>query len=298
MRPILREDLKVERFKIAIADLPPALTGLKLVQLSDFHYDGESLSDKLLARVIEAANRENPDLILLTGDYITDKTTPLRSLVRALKKLKSRSGVYACLGNHDVYKPQSKQKVTAALTEIGIKVLCNEIAYPFDEAFAIVGLADFWSGKFRPSTVFNQLDPAVPRIVLSHNPDTAEILQRWRVDLQLSGHTHGGQIGIPGLGLLPQLVVPWGRRNLPLAVRKKIPLFEKCSRVVQHWEWGQGLHRVGNLQLYVNRGLGCYFPGRFYCPPEVSAIELVPLNNDAVSANNVGSIKTSISEMK
>ncbi|MDY6785259.1 MAG: metallophosphoesterase [Cyanobacteriota bacterium] len=273
MYPIFTEDLSIERITVAIADLPSSLVGTKLIQLSDLHYDGQRLSEALLARAIEAANEEDPDLIVLTGDYITDDTAPINPLVLRLKHLRSRLGVYACLGNHDVYLPNSKHKVMRALTGIGIEVLWNAIATPLGEDFPLVGLADFWSGEFRPTPVFNQLDPKLPRLVLSHNPDTAAILQRWRVDLQLSGHTHGGQIALPGVGPLPLALQPL-RHSLPPAIRKWIPYLNKCSQVVQHWEWGQGLHQLDRNQLYVNRGLGSYFPGRIYCPPEVTVITL------------------------
>jgi predicted MPP superfamily phosphohydrolase len=109
--------------------------------------------------------------------------------------------------------------------------------------------------------------------VLSHNPDTAALLQPWRVDLQLSGHTHGGQIVIPGLGPLPRRIDQL-RRRLPRRWRRGY-LSDRCAKVVRHWEWSQGLHQVGDNQLYVNRGLGTYLPGRLWCPPEVTVIRLI-----------------------
>lgn len=141
------------------------------------------------------------------------------------------------------------------------------------EDLPIVGLADFWSREFLPASVMEKLDPHIPRIVLSHNPDTAEILQKWRVDLQLSGHTHGGQITIPGIGAAPILVEQL-RQHLPKSLHSKIPFLRTCSRVVKHWQWAQGWHQVGRNQLYVNRGLGTYPPGRFLCPPELTVITL------------------------
>ena len=121
----------------------------------------------------------------------------------------------------------------------------------------------------------NQLNSELPRIVLSRNPDTAKVLQQWRVDLQLSGHTHGGQIVIPGIG--PAVIgLKAIRRRIPKPVRRLIPFLRKdCNKVVRHWEWAQGWHQVGRNQLYVNRGLGTYWPGRFFCPPEVTIITLV-----------------------
>jgi predicted MPP superfamily phosphohydrolase len=119
----------------------------------------------------------------------------------------------------------------------------------------------------------NQLDSTTPCIVLSHQPDTAEILKKWRVDLQLSGHSHGGQIVIPGLG--PAMIYYTKIvKRIPKKIRRKLPFLRKTHSILRHWQWSEGLHIVGNNQLYVNRGLGTYFPGRLFCPPEVTIITL------------------------
>lgn len=268
------ESLQVERVIVKIADLPPSLAGIKLIQLSDFHYGGDCLSESLLLRAIAASNRENPDLVLLTGDYINQNSAAINKLVLRLALLTSRAGIYAVLGNHEIWHSQQAQ-VTAALTSIGIQVLWNEIATPLGEGLPVVGLADVMSEEFNPSPLFERLRPEVPRLVLSHNPDTAAVLQQWRVDLQLSGHTHGGQIIIPGLGPLPQL---WEQlcRYMPPSWHPWLPYYKACVGVVRYWQWRQGWHRIGSNQLYVNRGLGSYFPGRLFCPPEVTVIHLVP----------------------
>jgi predicted MPP superfamily phosphohydrolase len=194
--------------------------------------------------------------------------------VLRLKHLQSRYGIYAVLGNHDIHYERSKAEVISAFTSIGVNVLWNEIAYPLGQQLPIVGLADYWSREFNPTPVMNQLDPATPRIVLSHNPDTAKILSQWRVDLQLSGHTHGGHIVLPGMG---PVVYHYKKllKQLPKKLRRWIPfLLGDCSKVVRYWEWAQGFHQVANNQLYVNRGLGTYRPGRLFCPPEVTVITL------------------------
>ncbi|MGV0107375.1 metallophosphoesterase [Nostoc sp. DSM 114167] len=267
--------LRVDKITVKIAELPASLQGTTLVQLSDFHYDGLRLSEEMLEKAIALTNEAEPDLILLTGDYVTDNPTPIHQLVLRLKHLQSRCGIYAVLGNHDIYYSHSKAEVTQALTSIGVHVLWNEIAYPLGKELPLIGLADYWSQEFYPAPVMNQLDSLTPRIVLSHNPDTAKILQQWRVDLQLSGHTHGGHIVIPGIG---PLVLYYKKllKQIPKKLRRWVTfLLGDCSKVVRYWEWAQGFHKVEENQLYVNRGLGTYKPGRLFCPPEVTVITLI-----------------------
>jgi uncharacterized protein len=275
MYPLLTGPLTIERVDVPMADLAPALQGKVIVQLSDFHYDGLRLSDQLLDQVIETVAAIRPDLLVLTGDFITKDPTPIYELTRRLKTLSSRFPTFAILGNHDLYPVAgARETVTVALQAVDIAVLWNQIVYPLGEQLALVGLADIWSDEFTPAQVFEQINPAIPRVVLSHNPDSAEALTPWRIDLQLSGHTHGGQIVFPGWGNAPQL---WDqiRGLVPAEWRKDLPyLSEKRFKIVDHWEWSMGLHRVGNNRLYVNRGLGTYLPGRLFCPPEVSVITL------------------------
>lgn len=277
MHRILTGPLTVENRTIAIADLPASWHGIKLVQLSDFHYDGLRLSEDLLAEAIATSNQLEPDLVVLTGDYVTDDPAPIHQLVLRLKHLQSRAGIYAILGNHDLYYRRSKSEISTALTSVGIRVLWNEIAYPLGSKLALVGLADFWSREFNPAPVLSQIDPKIPRIVLSHNPDSIQNLSAWRVDLQLSGHTHGGQIVLPGMGpVLQWLSLKTFRNTIPTSVRPWLPFLQQDGhKAVHHWEWSEGLHQVGNHQLYINRGLGTYLPGRLFCPPEVTAIQLV-----------------------
>ncbi|TVQ53010.1 MAG: metallophosphoesterase, partial [Spirulina sp. DLM2.Bin59] len=265
--PFLLEPVRVDRVAIAITDLPPDLEGCKIVQLSDLHYDGRSLGDQTLEEAIALANQENPDLITLTGDYITDDPAPMIPLAAHLQALKSRCGVVASLGNHDNHSLEQRQAVIDGLVSAGITVLWNAIAYPLGPDFAVVGLADFWSREFKPQPVFATLPPGLPRLVLSHNPDSAAQLQSYRVDLQLAGHTHGGQIVLPSGEPLLENIVRWKRR-IPIALAHRLAI--NLDFTIRHWEWVQGHHWLGTNQLYVNRGLGSYFPGRVNCPPEVT----------------------------
>ncbi|MEB3283629.1 MAG: metallophosphoesterase [Lyngbya sp.] len=276
MHRLFTGSLQVEYLTLVIANLPASLDGIRLVQLSDLHYDGFRLSDRLLAEAIAETNQADPHLILLTGDYVTDDPKPIHRLVWHLKLLRSQAGIYAVLGNHDYHYPYSQGIITEALTKIGIQVLSNQVVYPLGSQLAVIGLPDIYSGQFNPESVMDSVEKMTPRIVLSHSPDTAELLKKWRIDLQLSGHTHGGQIVLPGVGPLPG----WMREvqsQLPPSLRFLVPLKSGCKKIFKHWEWASGLHRVGSNLLYVNRGLGTYPPGRLNCPPEVTVFTLKSL---------------------
>lgn len=275
MGPLFSGPLTVESLQIPIRDLSPKLRGTVIVQLSDFHYDGKRLSERLLRNAIATIPTLNPDLVVFTGDFVTTVPDPIHQLAHQLSPITQAYPTLAILGNHDNWWPQASPVITQALTNIDVTVLWNQIAYPFGKDLPIVGLADYYHEDFSLD-ILQQLSPEQPRIVLSHNPDTAEHMIPLRVDLQLSGHTHGGQIVIPGFGNLAERWFSF-RKNLPRFIRKsKIPyLSDRCASIVTHWEWAMGLHTVGQNTLYVNRGLGTYAPGRLFCNPEITAITLV-----------------------
>jgi len=274
MHRLLTGPLTLERVVIPITGLSSAHQGLRLVQLSDFHWDGLRLSPWLLHQAIDQSNAIDPDLVVLTGDFVTWEPTPIDELAAQLVRLTSRYGIYAVLGNHDNLSLAGRQRVQQGLQQVGIQVLWNQVAYPLGPDLPLVGLADLWSRDFAPAPLFEALAAHLPRIVLCHNPDGISRLQHWRVDLQLSGHTHGGQIIVPGLGPIPK-VMGQLRPRLPAAICRWIPyLGQGCDQVVHNWEWAAGLYRLGRKYLYVNRGLGTYLPGRLFCPPEVTQITL------------------------
>lgn len=277
--PIHIGPLTLERLQITIPDLPIRLRGLRLVQLSDLHFDGIRLSEAMLAQAIATTNAQSPDLICITGDFVTSQPELIHRLTPQLQQLRSTYGTYAVLGNHDLLAKRSQRVITQALENIGIPVLWNDILYPCGEGFALVGLPDFWSRDFAPAPVLDQLPTQLPRLVLSHNPDSAESLKDWRVDLQLSGHTHGGQINLPLLGVIPKYFSAL-YLQMPPQLQRRAGLLRSFTRVMDHWEWARGFHQLpnrlgGQNQLYVNRGLGSYWPGRSFCPPEITVITLV-----------------------
>lgn len=274
---LISESLKVEKIAIAINNLPDHLSGIKIAQLSDLHYDGVRLSPATLHQAIALCNEANPDLVVITGDFVTDNPQPITELASHLKQLQSKFGVFGCLGNHDLIPDKTGKQIIAGLSHAGIKILWNEVAYPLGSGLALIGLPDFWSPQFKPAPVLESIPADLPRIVLSHNPDSAQILKQWRVDLQLSGHTHGGQIVIPNYGPIVSLL-PKIRKHVPKSLRNHIPYIKDCARVTKNWSWSEGWHQVGKNQLYINRGLGSYLPGRINCPPEVTVITLESVN--------------------
>ncbi len=275
MHPLLTGPLTLERVTVPIPDLPLALQGATIVHLSDFHWDDRSLDPALLEAAIAYCHQLQPDLIVLTGDFITRSVRPLYRLLPFLKALPGLCGVYAVLGNHDSSTVCLRLTVLEALESVGIRVLWNEVAFPWGEALSLVGLADLHASDYPPTELLATLPPTRPRLVLAHNPDTAAHLLPWRVDLQLSGHTHGGQLVLPGIGSLPALASS-ALPLLPRGIQRQIPYFnQKCDRVFQHWEWVSGLQNLGDRYLYVNRGLGTHYPGRLFCPPEITLLSLI-----------------------
>lgn len=269
-----KQAVSVERHRIPIHDLPRSLDGLRIAQLSDFHYDGKRLSTDLLLNAIKASNELNPDLVVLTGDYVTDSPEVIFSLIPHLHDLKSNYGIHAVLGNHDNIFSHSRSTITQALKSADINVLWDQVSYLWGGALALVGLSDYWWKHFNPAPVMNLIPKDTPRIVLSHNPDSAKPLSQYRVDLQLSGHTHGGQIVFPGLGPIVK-GMRTVRKNSAKPIRRTLSkLTQNCDKIVQYWEWAEGLHNIGDNVLYVNRGLGTHWPGRLFCPPEVTLLTL------------------------
>jgi len=241
--------LQVTRHDIVLPRLPAEFDGLRIVQLSDLHCGPSFIDVAQIRRSVEQANAFQPDLILLTGDYVNVPGS-IRECTRLLSGLHARDGVFAVLGNHDYWT--NPAAVTEALQAAEINVLNNDAAPVRRGAkrLWIAGLDDAWEGRPDLSRALQPIPAGEPTILLVHEPDTATVVAQTPVDLQLSGHVHGGQVHVPGIGIV---VKPYmGNR------------------------YTMGLYRIGNLQLYVSRGIGVTYPGiiRLNCRPEVALFTL------------------------
>lgn len=246
------EKLTVEQLQIPLKNLSPALEGFKIVQLTDLHLHPYTQID-FVAQAVDTANSLDPDLVVLTGDYVLQGAESIFELAPVLGALNATYGVFASLGNHDYWT--DVQVIRQGLAEAGVPVLRNqglELAVGKSSIF-LAGLDDVWSGTPDLRATLDSLSGNIPAILLTHEPDWADnTSQNGRISLQLSGHTHGGQVRLPGLGA--PLLPPFGLK------------------------YDQGLHRVNEMWVYTSRGIGVIGPPvRLNCPPEVTEITLLKL---------------------
>lgn len=239
--------LAIERQEIFLRRLPSELDGLRIVHLSDFHY-GPLVNPEHLERAVRAANDLRPDLIALTGDYISQDRVYAAPCAEVVGKLRARYGVYAVLGNHDHWTDAAL--ITDLFCAEGIRLLINE-GSRMDlrgEAFWLAGVDDTMVGLEDLSLALAGSRENEFKLLLAHNPMILRRAVRAGVDLILSGHTHGGQ-------------VTWRS--------------EKSRSGRPRRRMLRGLGRRGQTQIYVTRGLGTVvLPIRYGCPPEISVLEL------------------------
>jgi uncharacterized protein len=258
---IERHWIEISHRDVSLRGLHPAFDGLRVVQISDIHFD-EYTEPFFLHDAVNRVNGLNPDMVLLTGDFVT--RTPIwktafkgaaERCAEILNELKCSSR-FACFGNHDILV--GKEHVGEALAGNAITVV-NNTCLPIERGggrFWLAGLEDPLEGKPDPESAIPASIrnlPGEPVVLLCHGPDYADNLLAQpagqSVALMLSGHTHGGQVCLPLIG---PLILP-----------------EMGKKYVQGW------YQLGNLQLHVNRGLGTVgLPFRLDCPPEISVITL------------------------
>ena len=239
--------IAIERQEIFLRRLPKKLDGFRIVHLSDLHY-GPFVDSRHLDRAIQAANDLKPDLIALTGDYISQERAYAAPCAELVGELRARLGVFAVLGNHDHWT--DAQLIADLFRAEGIRVLINE-GLRIDvgeESFWLAGVDDTMVGLEDLSLALAGSSDAEMKLLLAHNPVVLRRAARASVDLVLSGHTHGGQ------------VILRSEKNRSGRPRRRIL---------------RGLGRRANTQIYVTRGLGTVvLPIRYGCPPEVSLLEL------------------------
>jgi predicted MPP superfamily phosphohydrolase len=239
--------LTIEHKRIHLNRLPETFDGFRVVQLSDVHH-GPFSNREQIERAVETANRLQPDIIALTGDYISKERHYAAPCAEMLGKLEARYGVFAVLGNHDHWVDAAL--VTDLFRAEGINVLVNE-GMRFEKdgaAFWLAGVDDTMVGLEDLSLALAGARKDEMKLLLAHNPIILRRAARAGVDLVLSGHTHGGQVTLRS------------ERSASGRVRRRIL---------------RGLGRRGETQIYVTRGLGTVvLPVRYGCLPEVSLLTL------------------------
>jgi len=222
-------------------------TPLRLVVLGDIHFD-PVCDEAYLLHVVGLVNSLQPDLLAYTGDFVSQRLGRLRDLAGLLAPAQGRLGTYTIPGNHELWT--NVTYVQRVLDQrAGIRMLRNAtIALPGQDDVYLTGFDSFSAGRPQPA-LLDQTATQSRHIVLAHEPDSFNLLTDSRIRLQVSGHTHGGQVRLPFYGAL---VLPlWGR------------------------DYQQGLYTRGTRQLYVNRGIGTYSLNlRINCRPEITVFEL------------------------
>jgi predicted MPP superfamily phosphohydrolase len=240
---------RIVRSDVAIAALPRAFDGYRIVQISDLHC-GPFASGRRVERWVAAANRLEADLVAVTGDLIANGSTFVPVVARALGALRGRDGVFACMGNHDYFT--EGESMATALADNGLAVLRNRgVAIERGgERLYLAGVDDTWTGRDDLDETLAGRPAGVPTVLLAHDPALFPDAAARGVELTLSGHTHGGQLGFPFLAR---------RWNL--------------ARVMTRF--ASGFYREGASTLYVNHGLGTTgVPIRWLVAPEIAVLTL------------------------
>lgn len=242
----------VRHVDVPIAGLPPALEGFSIVQISDLHV-GPTIRRGFVQCVVDRVNGLAPDVTVVTGDMVDGRVADLQAHTQPLGHLRARHGVFAVTGNHEYYSGAAEW--IAEFRRLGIVTLMNEhlLIQHGGARFVLAGVADYSAHHFDPA---HRSDPqqalrgaphdARPKVLLAHQPRSVQAAAEAGFDLQLSGHTHGGQF------------LPW---NL------FVPLQQPYTA---------GLHRHGRMWVYISRGTGYWGPPkRLGAPSEITRLRLV-----------------------
>lgn len=244
-------DYQLNRVPLQFPNLPHELEGFTIAQISDIH-SGVFMTEANMREIFELANSMSPDLTVITGDLVDNSDSQIPDLYRAAEILKADHGIYACLGNHDHYA--TADKVTAAMQQRGITILTNDHRrLAIDGAtLELVGIDDAGRGSrnfARLDDALRGVDPESLKVLLSHRPDIFPDVKRTDIDLMLSGHTHGGQVGIEVLGV-------------------------ELNPVYLLHRYARGLYSEDGKYIYVNVGVGMVGAPIRFVRPEISLFSL------------------------
>lgn len=255
------EGVEFTRFVVPIPDLHHRLHGLTVVQISDIHH-GPWLPIRLLNGIIDRINGLGADIVVLTGDYISNSPRYIRPVAEALSRLRPAIGVLGVLGNHDWY--EGGDLLRTEFERWGLPLIDNarrmvtpsrRIVSDAREGLCIAGVGDLMEHRVDFAAALDGVPAAMPRLLLSHNPDVAEehalAEGGYRIDLMITGHTHGGQVAFRRMGV-------------PFASTRR------------RRKYASGMVNGPVCPVFVSRGLGVsILPIRYRVPPEVTVFELV-----------------------
>ncbi len=238
---------KIRRVNLILNKLPQSHNPFKIIHLSDVHLN-TIFSKKRLERLVQRVNELNPDLIVITGDLVDENAAKSEKIITPISKLKSKFGVYGVTGNHEYYS--GVRKAMDIMEKAGVRVLKNE-STQISNILNLVGVNDIEAKRFENemivpySELLTSVDPGLPTVLLNHRPIRLEEASRAGIDLQLSGHTHHGQM---------------------------IP-FNYVTDLV--YEVSSGLKQIGKMFIYVSNGVGTWGPPiRIGAPAEIVEIRL------------------------
>lgn len=246
--------LVVHREELAVPNWSENLNGFKIVAISDVHGGSNYVTEEKLKTLVATANEQNPDLIVLLGDYVSqigrrgsDLKMPSRTVAANLKGLRAKYGVYAVIGNHDWW--YDEEKISAEFEEAGIRVLENEIErIPVgEETINLWGIEDYWKKRTVPTAPLDVLPERKNIIAITHNPDSL-LKTPQEIAVMFAGHSHGGQVKFPFYGAIA---------------------------FVNDRRFMAGHAEVDGKNVFVTTGVGCSGPQiRFRVPPEIAVINI------------------------
>ena len=240
--------VRINRYRITLPRLPRSFDGFTIVQLTDLHY-GYFTSLDLMQRVLSSANAIPHDLTVCTGDYILDKSAQVDELWPLICELKAPEGVFSVLGNHDHGSCLDRSRYWLEKSGQNIRRAVRKIERN-GETLWFAGAGDYWWDSFSIDKVLEPIPRNECRILLAHNPDSADTVAHEHADLVISGHTHGGQINLPFIGS---------------------PFYS-----VKNKAFTSGLCRsTRGFPVFISKGIGMTrIPVRINCDPEIAILEL------------------------